>query len=507
MRSALALALGAGLRALALAAVAAVRSDVEPGFRAAFLATWTAIFLPLTLLLGALERPLLGAFADRRAAAGAALLAGLFEGALLAWLLPVARALGAGGAIAFAAAGLPAALVPSRLSETRPRRAALGAALLVAVGALALAIDPEARYGERYAENRLSGSQLSAPPLFPDRDPASLSDLEVARAIAATYMRTHPPERLRWSWEEAVAVEGLLAVGRAAGDPEPERYVQAWIEARAAEALREPLWADACAPGLAALALRARSESARAICARLDRYFASEAPRTSRGVPSHPGLLVGGLVPAQAWVDSLMMHGVYLARAGRLDEARALGRGMAEHLRDPASGLFRHAAVELFGREVLFLPVEPVFWARGNAWAAYLYAESKKPADASPLLSAIDERQDPATGLWPTDLSRPPGASNPLETSASALLVASLRRALAADLVAPADRDRLAAAARRGASGLRSRIRWDRGHPTVLGTSTGTHPGFRAYYRRVPLDENVGHGVGAAMMALSAAQP
>ena len=56
----------------------------------------------------------------------------------------------------------------------------------------------------------------------------------------------------------------------------------------------------------------------------------------------------------------------------------------------------------------------------------------------------------------------------------------------------------------RARAALRERIRWDSGHPVLEGTSTGTSPGFRRAYRTVPRDENVGHGVGALLLALSA---
>jgi len=352
----------------------------------------------------------------------------------------------------------------------------------------------------------------SALALFPARparadgpDPDPDQDQDLARAIAHTFMREHPPERLRWSWEEAVAVEGLLACGRRANDPAPLAYARAWVDAHEREALTVALWADAAAPAATALALLrtplARPRDVR-IAARVDAYVRRGAKRTRGGALSHTGDLLGGTLPAQAWVDSLFMHGVYLNRRGRREpwarvEARRLGLAVTRALGDPETGLFRHAAIDLPGGGLLRLPAERCFWARGNGWAAFFLTDVAPAPELAVardrLLAAVVAAQDPATGLWRTDLLGGASDDNPLETSASALFIAALARA-----------GRSPEAVARGLAGIRARVRRERAGAVVTGTSLGTTPGTRAQYRLVPLGDDAPHGVGAVLLALAA---
>lgn len=493
-RGLVAVALGAAARALALAIVAGALSGVEAAAWPAFLAFWALALLPVFFVTTLFEVPLVGAALGPEPRRDArAVLAGAVTGAVAAFLLetyvPLVRALGWPGVAALAGAGAAATLALPPAGRPGPWVA------LAVVPWTALALwDPEARYAERYSENRAAAPYQGAPL------PAAMRDIEVARALARGFMRAHPPERLRWSWEETVAVEGLLAYARAASDPEPIDYARRWVAAHADEALGAPLWADACAGAMVALAIGERPE----IVARVERYLRHDAPRTRAGAMSHPGLLLGGALPRQAWVDSLFMHGIFLDRLAEQSgdewaraEAAWLARGIMADLRDPASGFFRHAAIDL-GPIAVRLPIERTFWARGNAWAAYFLVDhDSRDADLvaarDALLRAIVAAQDPETGLWPTDLGAAASPENPLETSASALFVAALRRQGGHE-----------AAARRGLVALRSRVLFRDGLATAGGTSIATHPGFRAYYRSVPLDVGVGHGVGATLLALCA---
>jgi rhamnogalacturonyl hydrolase YesR len=529
-------------------------SGVERTAQAVFLLSWTLVFALLALPLSLLERAALRFLARLLGLDGpavgrpalralgftlsATLLGGLL-GLLARDLLLVVGVLGLAAPVSFALAGAALALILPQRFETRRRpgeRLPLSSALAGALAALLLGglfvASPEARYREKYAANRLTPEDLALPPPFPGRDPATLTDLEVARALALTYMRKHPPARLPWSWEEAVAVEGLLAYGRSSGDAMPLDYARAWVDAHAKEATTTPLYADSAAPALAVLALaeagRARVESDAPIVARVDRYIRESAPRTRGGAISHAGEFLFGLAPRQAWIDSLFMHGVYLDRRAAsgdspwaLEEASRLGRAVLGHLGPrpgaPARGLFAHALVEV-GPLSLRFPVEEAYWARGNAWAlAFLvdHARARAALGAPPdaALDALRERLfsevllpcEHANGRVRTDLSEDhlvfrETPENPAETCAGALVGWSLRREARLGLRPMAFQS--LAAARAGARAVRAAIRWDAGHPSLTGTSIGTHPGFRAYYRAVPLEENVGHGVGAALLLL-----
>jgi hypothetical protein len=480
-RHALALLARAILRAAALALAALLASEVESGYRLAFLATWTALFLLPALALSALELPLRAGLNSRTNVHSLIVngAVGVFWGVLLVRFVPLVRALGWAAPVALAIASLP--LSRGAAKPARPRLAAAGGALLLAVALAAWIADPEAHYAERYEEPQ---AEVALGPPGPQPD--------LARAIAHSWMRAHPPDGLRWSWEEAVAVEGLLAYAGRSGDEAPYDYGRKWIDARADEALSCRLWADAAAPASCVLLVTAKRPAAvdERIIERVRVYLRERAPRLRSGAPSHLGEAALGLLPPAAWVDSMFMHGMYLQRlfrlrgdAGALEEARRLALAMASDLRDPATGAYRHAGIEI-GPLTLRLPVEPYFWERGNGWAAYVLADhqavrAERGLAPDPEIQAL---------LEPLLASLDPVRED-LETAARALWIAALARAgrppaRAADL-------------------LRERVSWHGGAPVVERTTIGTHPGFRAYYRAVPERADVGHGVGAVLLALS----
>ncbi|MHC4393718.1 MAG: glycoside hydrolase family 88 protein, partial [Planctomycetota bacterium] len=139
-----------------------------------------------------------------------------------------------------------------------------------------------------------------------------------------------------------------------------------------------------------------------------------------------------GALPTRLEVD------VFWRSAGALAPPLA----MRTHLVDPATGLFRHAYVDLGWFGGFSLPVEPCFWARGNAWALYYLADYEAACRASgapiddglsrlteDLAEALVARQTDA-GLWATDLSGEVHETrNPIDTSGSALITAGLARA------------------------------------------------------------------------------
>lgn len=513
-----------------------------------FLAIWSGLLLPLELILGLLVLPLHGE-ARRSPRPRAGLIAGAGElglALLLQSYVPLLRPLGAPFVLlrALIGAGLGAASggrerpAPAETSgepdpgfsgARLPGLVLRAAPLLLVAGVIAVA-DPEARYHERYAENLPRAEAPPATPLYPDRPPAELTPSELIRELAKTWLDTHDPARLRWSWEEAVALEGLVATRRIHNDPRLLPFVRDWLETHREEALEGALWADAAAPALVILALPevAASPDGRALIARVDRYLKDEAPRTRAGAISHTGLVAGGRLPASAWVDSLFMHGVFLHRLARLrgdpaplQRARELFEAMSERsgLRDPERGLYRHASLDLtrFGPTVR-LPVEDTFWARGNAWVLWFLMDHRAtrrglglgpdPALESiraTLIGSVLAARDPSSGLWPTDLAAPPGEleAERLESSASALLLAALtRQRIALRRAGAAPDPALTEACQAALAGLRRRLSRRRGAMILSGTSTGTHPGFRAYYRAIPCTDNVGHGIGALLLCL-----
>lgn len=521
LRASAHLILRALLGGLALAGLAACSSGVELPHVLPFLGFWAAFFSLLLGLAGLLSLPagVVVARALPRARRGIwGCGEGLLTGLLLGLFVPVVRALGVWAAPACGLAGLLAwqLFPPARDRQTAPARTRLLAAslpMLLVWGGLGL-WNPEGRYARRYQENLLPPNMAAGAPHVVHA-PAGVADSLLARAVAHTFMEVHPPAQLRWSWEEAVAVAGLQAYGRASGDSLAFAYTRAWIDGHREQALAEPLWADAGAPFLAVLELPPAYQRPgdTLLLARLERYLRREAPRTTRGIYSHAGLLLGGWLPPAAWVDSLVMHGLPLNRWGAAwawQEAETLGSSMLAALQDQDTGLLRHAAFELAGGELL-VPIEDMFWARGNAWALLFLVDHLQRAGTEGRPQSTELRgacqrlaagllacQDAESGLWRSDLTGP-AAGNLPESSASALIACALERAAAAGLL---EAEPARAAAARARLALRGLLQWQQGRPVLPQTSTGTHPGFRGYYRAVPMASNVSHGVGALLLLL-----
>ena len=368
------------------------------------------------------------------------------------------------------------------------------------------------------------GDPSTTSPIATTGEASCASDMKLARSLSYAWMGSHPPETLVWSWEETVAVVGLLAYAQASGDPAPIAYARQWVQAHKHEALTTTLWADACAPAIVCATLQ-RLDGPRPlyerITSRVDRYLTT-APRTTAGLISHVGNLGGGWLPRTAWVDSLFMHGAYLLErqrtspsTQRASQLRDLLHGFCNQLFDGSDNLFRHGLVDL-GPWQPQLPVERMYWARGNGWALYVLAahladqQATTTPDPALLITFKDmaERlarcQDPATGLWHTDLLSPQAADNPPDTSASALIAAALSIGEDSGLVA--DNLAIAKTIELAHTGLLTKVNWVGSWPVLTETTAGTHLGFRAYYRGVPRHQSVGHGVGAALMLLCPSQ-
>jgi unsaturated rhamnogalacturonyl hydrolase len=147
-------------------------------------------------------------------------------------------------------------------------------------------------------------------------------------------------------------------------------------------------------------------------------YLVHDAPKFAEGVLEHT---VGGgqsIFPEQAWVDTLFMAGLFLVNIGTelknqeyLDVGLAQFSGHEKYLQDPETQLYYHGWDNIEKNNM-----SQVFWARGNAWAAYTMAATKGKIDVKEpafmsvngslrdLLSALIPLQS-ENGLWHTILT------------------------------------------------------------------------------------------------------
>jgi len=164
-------------------------------------------------------------------------------------------------------------------------------------------------------------------------------------------------------------------------------------------------------------------------------YLVNEAPKFGDGILEHT---VGGtsIFTEQAWVDTLFMAGYFLVRMGNaLDNKGYMQVGLKQfqgheqYLQDDETHLYYHGWDNIAGNNM-----SSIFWARGNAWAAYTMAavlrliDVKEPAfmeingSLRDQLSALMNLQSD-NGLWHTILTDPTSYE---ETSGSAGITAAL---------------------------------------------------------------------------------
>ncbi|HLN14385.1 MAG TPA: glycoside hydrolase family 88 protein [bacterium] len=239
----------------------------------------------------------------------------------------------------------------------------------------------------------------------------------------------------RWGFGEAVAMLGLLAASRAAGDDRYRSAVVAGFD-RWWSARRGTLgFADHVTPGLALLSLARRDRRWMPAALALGRLFA-RAP-VLHGVPVHrPDL---DRFRSHVWVDCLYTDGAFLALLGLetgddqwSDLACAHTRAYVEVLWDASSGLFCH------GYDAETRRANAVHWGRGNGWALMGLVDllrflptaqefRRTLADViGRQVEAMVRLQD-ASGHWHTVVDRP---ETYLESSVAAMMAWAVPQAV-----------------------------------------------------------------------------
>jgi rhamnogalacturonyl hydrolase YesR len=210
--------------------------------------------------------------------------------------------------------------------------------------------------------------------------------------------------------------------------------------------------------------------------------------------------------PESLWADDLYMSVPALAQMGALTGERAWFDDAVKqvlqfhgHLWDEQARLYAH------GRH-MNQPLNPEFyWARANAWAMLASVEllDVLPSDhpgREPVLTRLREHarsvaklQSGASGLWHQMLDKP---DSYLETSASAIFVYAIARAVNAGWIAPPV---FGSVAQAGWIGVATRV-------NALGQVEGTCVGTtlasdHVYYYNRPQSVFATHGYGPVLLA------
>ena len=255
------------------------------------------------------------------------------------------------------------------------------------------------------------------PPLVFDED-------AVREAIDRVVDRTFRMD-FNWDWPGGVAFYGVCEAYEATGNSEYIERVKSWIDEQLEDGLPK-LSVNGVSIGHALISLYQYTEDGRYLDAarKLADYLANEAPRFGDGIIQHTVNSVEYQFPEQAWVDTMMMAGLFLVRFGHLLGAEGEGapyfrdgirqyHGHEDVLQDETTNLYYHGWDNINRNHM-----SGVYWARGNAWAALTMAKAlplihvADPAymiiDGSlrDLLSALVRLQG-EDGLWHTVLTDP----------------------------------------------------------------------------------------------------
>jgi unsaturated rhamnogalacturonyl hydrolase len=210
--------------------------------------------------------------------------------------------------------------------------------------------------------------------------------------------------------------------------------------------------------------------------------------------------------PESLWADDLYMGVPALAQMGALtgegrwfDDAVKQVLQFRGYLWDPQAGLYAH------GRH-MDQPLNPEFyWARANAWAMLASVEllDVLPADHPRRgevleglrlhIRSVAKLQSGTSGLWHQMLDKP---DSYLETSASAIFVYCIARAIDRGFISPASYGSVAQA---GWIGVTTRVN---AKGQVEGTCVGTTlASDHVYYYNRPQSVYATHGYGPVLLA------
>lgn len=274
----------------------------------------------------------------------------------------------------------------------------------------------------------MEGTIKMPPLIFDQQEIRSVIDRIVDRTFRMDF---------NWDWPAGVAFYGVAEAYEATGSGKYIDLLKTWVDEKLEDGVPK-LSVNGVSIGHCLITLyRATSDNRyMEVAIQMADYLKHEAPRFADGIFQHTVNSETYNFPEQAWVDTMMMAGLFLVRMGD-----ALGRedymmdgikqyhGHEMFLQDEATNLYYHGWDHLAQNHM-----SGIFWARGNAWAALTMAKALEIVDvALPAFMIIEGsmrdqlsalvRLQSEEGLWHTVLN---DDTSYLETSGSAGIAAAL---------------------------------------------------------------------------------
>jgi unsaturated rhamnogalacturonyl hydrolase len=198
-------------------------------------------------------------------------------------------------------------------------------------------------------------------------------DIKKAFALADASVKRYAPEKLNWSWGQALYLYALARIDQEQGTEKYTDYLRRFYDHHIAKGYRL-CSSDTSAPALGALYLAQKTgeEKYMGVVEAARRYYGA-APPVLEDMPNHLGTgFESWIYPKSVWVDSIMMYGVFTNWLAGVSGDKAL-RGFAarqpanfaRYLQDGETGLFYHS---YWTKQKTHYPRKPLFWGRGNGW-------------------------------------------------------------------------------------------------------------------------------------------
>ena len=214
--------------------------------------------------------------------------------------------------------------------------------------------------------------------------------------LADDSVKRFVPEKLNWSWGQALFLYALARIDQEHGTEKYTAYLCQYYDHHIEKGHRL-CSSDTSAPALGALYLAQLTGEQRYWDVVNDvKHYYGTAPRVLEDMPNHQGTgFESKIYPKSVWVDSIMMYGVFtnwLACATNDDALHAFAANQparfAKYLQDPGTGFFYHS---YWTKAKTHYPKEELFWGRGNGWvmAAIPLLLEYLPEEQKPEVTAI----------------------------------------------------------------------------------------------------------------------
>ncbi|MFC0270396.1 glycoside hydrolase family 88 protein [Metabacillus herbersteinensis] len=240
-----------------------------------------------------------------------------------------------------------------------------------------------------------------------------------------------------WDWPGGVAFYGVAEAYEATGKKEYLDLLKKWMDERLEDGVPK-LSVNGVSIGHSLLSLYQATDDEKYLetAVEMADFLSNDAERFVDGILQHTVNSTTYIFHEQAWVDTMMMAGLFLLRIGKIlgneeyfEDGLKQYHGHEELLQDTRSDLYYHGWDNVAGSHM-----SGVFWARGNGWAALTMAKALELIDVThPSFMVIDGslrdqlsslvRLQSESGLWHTVLT---DNSSYLEVSGSAGIAASL---------------------------------------------------------------------------------